>query len=86
MKKEDIKRLNGELSILTMESKLIARNIDYVSVVLDRLIEVQINQSKAQSTMVALLEKNMSRVEVNQQKIKTIKIELSKGVSPEVKD
>ena len=86
MKKEDIKRLNGELSILTMESKLIARNIDYVSVVLDRLIEVQINQSKAQSTMVALLEKNMSRVEVNQQKIKTIKVELSKGVSPEVKD
>ena len=86
MKKEDIKRLNGELSILTMESKLIARNIDYVSVVLDRLIEVQINQSKAQSTMVALLEKNMSRVEVNQQKIKTIKIELSKGVSQEVKD
>ena len=86
MKKEDIKRLNGELSILTMESKLIARNIDYVCVVLDRLIEVQINQSKAQSTMVALLEKNMSRVEVNQQKIKTIKGELSKGVSPEVKD
>ena len=86
MKKEDIKRLNGELSILTTESKLIARNIDYVSVVLDRLIEVQINQSKAQSTMVALLEKNMSRVEVNQQKIKTIKIELSKGVSQEVKD